>query len=201
MAGFTAENLLSGLLSLSPWDVVEHCDPADTILLDVREKAERLAFSAPGTVGIPLGELRDRLSELDSQKRVVVFCAIGVRAYNAARILVQHGFRRVGGSRFYRSTHYRAYATPATSKTRSSSDGSHEEDHHHPASSASACMRLDCSGLQCPGPLMKVFEAMKSLPNDGIMEVSASDPGFASDIGAWCRRTGNALLGSEKRDN
>jgi TusA-related sulfurtransferase len=31
------------------------------------------------------------------------------------------------------------------------------------------------------------------------MEVSASDPGFARDIGAWCRRTGNTLLSNEKR--
>jgi len=32
-----------------------------------------------------------------------------------------------------------------------------------------------------------------------VMEVSASDPGFARDIGAWCRRTGNTLLVNEKQ--
>ena len=64
-----------------------------------------------------------------------------------------------------------------------------------------ACMRVDCSGLQCPGPIMKVFETMKTLSDGQVMEVSASDPGFTRDIGAWCRRTGNTLVSNEKRGN
>ena len=40
-----------------------------------------------------LGQLRGRMTELDSAKNIVVFCAIGVRAYNAAaRILMQERF-------------------------------------------------------------------------------------------------------------
>jgi peroxiredoxin family protein/TusA-related sulfurtransferase len=62
-------------------------------------------------------------------------------------------------------------------------------------------MRLDCSGMQCPGPIMKVFEAMKDLKDGEAIEVSASDPGFARDIGAWTRRTGNTLVSNEKRGN
>jgi peroxiredoxin family protein/TusA-related sulfurtransferase len=62
-------------------------------------------------------------------------------------------------------------------------------------------MRLDCSGMQCPGPIMKVFETMKEMPHGSVMEVSASDPGFSRDIGAWCRRTGNELMACEHRGN
>ena len=62
-------------------------------------------------------------------------------------------------------------------------------------------MRIDCSGMQCPGPIMKVFETMRELKDGDVMEVSASDPGFARDIGAWCRRTGNTLLTNERRGN
>jgi peroxiredoxin family protein/TusA-related sulfurtransferase len=64
-----------------------------------------------------------------------------------------------------------------------------------------ASMRLDCSGMQCPGPIMKVFEAMKDLKDGELLEVSASDPGFSSDIGAWTRRTGNTLVSNEQRND
>ncbi len=55
-------------------------------LLDVREDAELMAFALPQAKHIPLGQLRDRLKELDPAKEIITFCAIGVRAYNAARI-------------------------------------------------------------------------------------------------------------------
>ncbi|MPM22090.1 Sulfurtransferase TusA [bioreactor metagenome] len=60
-------------------------------------------------------------------------------------------------------------------------------------------MRLDCSGMQCPGPIMKVFEVMKDMKDGQIMEVSASDPGFVRDISAWCRRTGNTFLSGDRK--
>ncbi len=110
MLGFVAGNVLSSKVVFSAWDAAEKSDPQKTVLLDVRENGERRAFSVPNTVGIPLGELRARLNELDREKEIIVFCAVGVRAYNAARILTAHGFKDVkvypGGSRFYKSTHY-----------------------------------------------------------------------------------------------
>ncbi|HWS29705.1 MAG TPA: FAD-dependent oxidoreductase [Clostridia bacterium] len=110
MLGFVAGNVLSSKVVFSAWDAAEKSDPQKTVLLDVRENGERRAFSVPNTVGIPLGELRARLNELDKEKEIIVFCAAGVRAYNAARILTAHGFKDVkvypGGSRFYKSTHY-----------------------------------------------------------------------------------------------
>lgn len=107
MAGFVAENVLRGLMAFSHWDLQQ--EDADMTLLDVREDMELMAFSVPGAVHIPLGELRDRMQELDPEKEIVILCGIGVRAYNAARILMQNGFKNVkvypGGSRFYQSTH------------------------------------------------------------------------------------------------
>ena len=107
MAGFVAENILSGLVRIADWDAPDR--NADQILLDVREAAEVASYAVPGSVHIPLGELRDRLHELDPEKSYVVFCAIGVRAYNAARILAQNGFSNVevypGGVPFYRANH------------------------------------------------------------------------------------------------
>ena len=197
MAGFTAGNVVVGDIAFAPWDIYEK--DAEVTLLDVREDAEVMAFSIDKAKHIPLGQLRSRLGELDKSKKIVVFCAIGVRAYNASRILKNNGFENVmvypGGMRFYRSTHYKeenamAFDAPVA-------DSGHMDTKNVPIAS----MRLDCSGMQCPGPIMKVFETMKDMKDGDVMEVSASDPGFARDIGAWCRRTGNTLVENEKRGN
>lgn len=197
MAGFVAENLLNGLVRFAEWDVAEK-EP-ETVLLDVREDAELMAFTIPNAVHIPLDQIRDRLGELDKTKKTVVFCAIGVRAYNASRTLMQNGFGDVlvypGGARFYESTHYKEENTmPITDKTPVSDSGNVDV-----SDIPTAAMRIDCSGMQCPGPIMKVFETMKGMKDGEVMEVSASDPGFARDIGAWCRRTGNTLVSNERR--
>lgn len=107
MAGFVAENVLRKLVVFSDWDLSK--EPDDAVLLDVRENAEVAAFALPNAVHIPLGELRDRMQELDPSREIITFCAIGVRSYNAARILMQHGFENVklypAGTRFYQSLH------------------------------------------------------------------------------------------------
>ncbi len=195
MAGFAASNLLSGLVSFAPWNVLE-ANPTATAL-DVREDAELMAFSLPNAVHIPLGQLRKKLVELDAGQEIVIFCAIGVRAYNAARILMQNGFERVsvypGGSRFYQSTHYISVA-PSAFPVREVADSGDVSA----AAKVDSSIRLNCSGMQCPGPIMKVFEAMNKMEQGQTIEVSASDPGFVRDIDAWCRRTGNTLMSSAK---
>ena len=104
MAGFTAENVLRGLVKFSDWKI-----PEDAVILDIREEPEVAEYAFPGAVCIPLGQLRSRLDELDRGAHYVVMCAGGVRAYNAARILTQNGFGNVevypAGSKFYRLLH------------------------------------------------------------------------------------------------
>jgi TusA-related sulfurtransferase len=60
---------------------------------------------------------------------------------------------------------------------------------------------LDCIGLQCPGPIVKVYDAINSMNDGDTLEVSASDPGFVRDIGAWCQTTGNTLISAGKEGN
>jgi rhodanese-related sulfurtransferase len=66
-----------------------------------------MAFTVPGAVHIPLGQLRGRMASWTGARPSSCFCAIGVRAYNAARILMQNGFENVlvypGGTKFYQS--------------------------------------------------------------------------------------------------
>jgi len=198
MAGYVAGNLLSGLVRFADVDGPDRNPGA--VLLDVREEAETVAAPIPRAVNIPLGQLRRRLGELDKDKEHVVFCAVGVRAYNGARILMQNGFRDVkvypGGVRFYRANHP---AEPATGT--SAAEAPAAPSAAAPASAAAGqAVRLDCTGMQCPGPIMEVHKAVKAMKDGERLEVAASDPGFAKDIAAWCKRTGNTLLARGEKD-
>ena len=107
MLGFVAENLLAGRVSIAEWN--EPDTNREAVFLDVREKPEHEAYRAPGSTLLPLSELRARINELDPEKRHIILCGMGVRAYVAQCILAQHGFGNLaiypGGMRFYRSTH------------------------------------------------------------------------------------------------
>ncbi len=201
MAGFVAENVLSGKTAFASWDALEQAGEPH-IVLDVRDDVERLAYEVPGAVPLPLNDLRARLGELDREKEIIVFCAIGVRAYNAARILKLNGFEKAkvypGGTAFYRATHYADQAAAAPSAAPASTEGV-TDTAQQPQRQIVSAMRVDCSGLQCPGPIMKVFETIKQMQDGQVMEVYASDPGFLRDVGAWCRRTGNTLVKGEKK--
>ncbi|NLW52580.1 MAG: FAD-dependent oxidoreductase, partial [Tissierellia bacterium] len=207
MAGFTAQNVMDGMVEFSGWDVKNN--HKDALLLDVREEAELMAFEIPNAVNIPLGQLRNRLGELDKNKEIITFCAIGVRSYNAARILMQNGFTNVklypGGTRFYQSTHYEDFGQ---SQSITVSDSGHVastekqfEVVNHSSNEPAKTIQLNCMGMQCPGPLMQVFETMNEVNEGDILEVSASDPGFTRDIKAWSQRTGNTLISAGKDGN
>lgn len=69
----------------------------DLLILDVRNEAEAKNFkiNLPKVVNIPLPELRKRLGELPKDKLIVVACPLGLRAYEASRILLGEGFEKV----------------------------------------------------------------------------------------------------------
>ncbi len=57
---------------------------------------------------------------------------------------------------------------------------------------------LDARGLKCPMPVVKTSQEIKNVSVGGVLEVLATDPGSVADIQAWCKSTGNELLGMEK---
>lgn len=59
---------------------------------------------------------------------------------------------------------------------------------------------LDCLGLYCPMPIMQTKVKLDGLESGQVLEVLADDPGVKPDMAAWCRRTGNELLGIEEED-
>jgi tRNA 2-thiouridine synthesizing protein A len=54
--------------------------------------------------------------------------------------------------------------------------------------------RLDCKGLSCPMPIIKLSKVMKKMKSGEILEMVGSDPGSKSDVPAWCKKTGNEFL-------
>ncbi|MDD5759419.1 MAG: rhodanese-like domain-containing protein [Desulfobulbaceae bacterium] len=64
-------------------------------LLDVRQPKEYETGHLAGSLLIPLKELPDRLNELDREKPIIVYCAVGGRSKVAAQLLSGHDFANV----------------------------------------------------------------------------------------------------------
>ena len=74
--------------------LAEHPEGSYT-LLDVRQPAEYEEEHLPGAKLIPLGQLGDAVGEIDKEKPVIAYCAIGGRSRVAAQLLNGYGFREV----------------------------------------------------------------------------------------------------------
>jgi len=64
----------------------------------------------------------------------------------------------------------------------------------------SADETLDCKGLSCPMPIMKLAKTMKQMETGKVLELLATDPGSKPDVPAWCNRTGHELLETAEED-
>jgi len=93
LAGMAAQNVLAGDVQLAQWDEIASLDAKKSVLLDVRRTDERAKGFIPGSIHIPLDEIRIRMSELPKDREIIVHCQSGQRSYFACRILAQHGFR------------------------------------------------------------------------------------------------------------
>lgn len=194
MAGFVAGNILRGDLSVIEAGELLAMDKGSLQILDLREPDENAAGTVDGAVNIPLGRLRERINQLDPARDTVVFCAVGLRSYMAARILYQKGFSKVrnlsGGYRVYNMLVKEEQAKGEISVAQAGGRNQAAAT----AGQAGETVKLDCCGLQCPGPITAVYKKIKELQEGQLLEVCSTDPGFYSDIEGWCRRTGNILL-------
>ena len=64
----------------------------DLVVLDVREPDEVAQAAISGSVNIPLGQVTDRMSELDPASPIAVICAAGVRSAKAIEALTAAGY-------------------------------------------------------------------------------------------------------------
>ena len=92
MAGFTAANIIKGDMQVFHWADLLKADADDYFVLDARTKIEYENGHFHSAVNLPLDSLRQHLQEIPRDKKVLVYCKVGLRAYLACRILMQNGF-------------------------------------------------------------------------------------------------------------
>lgn len=93
MAGFVAAGVLRGDQPVTHSHLVPPTDqPRDWFVLDVRSPGEFDAGHIHDAVNIPLEELREQMSKLPTNRRIVVYCFVGQRGYMATRLLKHHDF-------------------------------------------------------------------------------------------------------------
>lgn len=202
MLGYYAANIIDGLTKIIQWNEIDKLDNEKSVIIDVREKFELVTGKFNNSINIPLGELRERLNEIPKDKNIYVTCQVGLRGYVASRILEQNGIKCTnidGGVKTY------LYVKRAEESIKNQHKNNKEikdevavmklEDLD--ITEINANITLNACGLQCPGPIKRVFEEIKKMEDGNILEVKASDPGFLKDIKSWCDSTGNTLLKSE----
>ena len=93
MAGFVAQNVLSGTLrQFFPEDVAGLPRDGSVTLVDVRTPGEHARGGIDGFVNIPVDEIRARIDEIPKDKPVYLHCKSGQRSYIACRILTGLGY-------------------------------------------------------------------------------------------------------------
>ena len=287
-AGFVASNVLDGDAALCHYRDVTAPRP-NQLLLDVRTPAEVQTGTIPGSINIPVDELRTRLGELPRDRETLAFCQVGLRGYLACRILSQHGlacrnlsggyktysmfkalqpptdpvgakvgpgpgaapasivagapdacvasapgaspasapgdqgprmaFRGLsGGEAAGNATNAGAAAsapsggavdsgTPGDQGPRKAFRGLSNAD---PAPNSGGCCcaqppvagpapgdvvrEIDARAVQCPGPIMRLNTELQSITPGQAVRITVCDHGFAADVAAWCRSTGNQLV-------
>ena len=165
----------------------------------MREVPEFETFALPKFKNLPLSSLRAHLDEIARTKPVIITCASGVRSYNAARILMQVGFNEVksltGGVGFYRQQHYDSNLPQTPPSTNNTS-----KEELTSVTEAPTLEILDCTGLSCPGPIMKLNEFIANASAGTTFKVKADDLGFAADVKTWALRHQNEILALNRVD-
>lgn len=60
--------------------------------------------------------------------------------------------------------------------------------------------KFDATGLTCPLPILKSKKLLNKLSSGDVLYVISTDSGSVRDFDAYCRQTGNILLGSNEAD-
>ncbi|HKZ17818.1 MAG TPA: DsrE/DsrF/DrsH-like family protein, partial [Geobacteraceae bacterium] len=196
MAGFAAQNILDGLVKSTTWNYLLEADTSRHFLLDVRTPAEFATGTIPGAINIPLDSLRQRIAEIPRDKTVIIFCRVGLIAYNAARVLEANGitdyFNLSGG---YETWHIATATQESTADTIPTKVIDERNDTVMPVAkeNSSKIIEVNACGLQCPGPVMRLKREMDDIAPGEAISITASDPGFYSDAASWARATGNTV--------
>lgn len=191
LAGYVSENILTGRMKPIYWRELRDADPNTITLIDVRTAEEFATGALPGAINFPLDELRSQLDSIPHDKPIILYCGVGLRGYLASTILEYNGFKNVrnliGGLKTY-LTATDELSTPMVK---------HAETNGSETCAESKTICIDACGLSCPGPIMKMRQAVEAAPEGAIIDVKSTDPGFPRDAEAWCQSTGNRFLSQQ----
>ncbi|NLI37453.1 MAG: FAD-dependent oxidoreductase [Bacteroidales bacterium] len=194
MAGFVAQNIVEGKVAVAHWRDV-NSDDKEQYILDVRTRDEFQLGNIPGSVNIPLDELREHINELPRDKAIIVTCAVGLRGYLAYRILVQNGLAKVRNL----SGGYKTWCMATTNWTNRSvsidcacnaSSAAEQTVEESPVQT----IEIDACGLMCPGPIMKLKQNYGNIETGSRLLIKATDPAFSKDVASWCQMMGAKLI-------
>ena len=211
MLGFVAQNDLEGLTPAVTPDHLSEELANGAVLLDVRQPEETDCGIIPGALTIPLPQLRDRMGELPAGKKVILtYCKVGLRGYVAQRILAQNGFQTAnltGGYTTWEASVTHGIEEKPTRPEREADDQqtctngpcATKAELLTPQTAASTkTVEIDACGLQCPGPLLKLKEALAQTGPGDLIKVTASDPGFYPDVAAFAQAQGLELVDRQR---
>ncbi|MDP4206322.1 MAG: FAD-dependent oxidoreductase [Bacteroidota bacterium] len=196
--GFNAGNILNDLFKPLGWKEMRDYDPDEAFLLDVRTPEEFNVDTIPGSYNIEVDQIRKRFDEIPQDKKIYIFCGIGLRGYVASRILKQKGFdvyNLSGGLALYKQV----IAPQSNEITLKNNSEINSEDSVLPKIDVKM-MEVDACGLQCPGPIMKLKESIDKIAVGECVRQTATDQGFFRDVRSWCNVTGNKLISVDNKE-
>ena len=171
------------------------------------KKAEYVLEYLPGSINIPLSELRQHLDEIPKDQEIYVYCHVGTRGYTATRILKQLGYNVKnldGGFKSYSCVFDHEGSEICFTLTDDLGIPVVDKEKQAQAipvvNDQKVSLSVDACGLQCPGPIVQVYKAMQNIEDGNILEVRATDPGFKKDIKSWAEKTGNTLINIESEN-
>ena len=200
LAGMVAINQIEGSNPVVFLDEIDKLREEGAVFIDVRTALEYNIGHIDGALNIPLSELRGRLREIPMDKKAVLYCNQGKTAYYALRVLRNLGYEKTfnlsGGFKLYKFVTAQQENTgifhgnfiDKTDELRSVVAGQ------------GAVFFVDATGIQCPGPIMKLAKALEDKNIGDVIEISATDPGFKNDADVWCKTTGNTLLSMSQQE-
>lgn len=195
-------------------------DLSKVTLVDLREPDELIVASIPGAINLPFSTFPKGLDDLPRDKPVVVFCGHGDFSEQVSEILADRGYDVTnvdGGFQAIREARKgQPEATGQAAAPTPQPEAPVAADAEKVAQAGTAAparagapggatgqpkvVEVDARGLKCPGPIVKVGDALRAEEEGTRFHVQATEDAFCSDIKVWCERTGNRLDSLETKD-
>ncbi|MDR2956255.1 MAG: FAD-dependent oxidoreductase [Prevotella sp.] len=195
IAGFVADNILRQKVNIIQWHELDKLDKNKVFIIDARTKGEYEFGHIDGSVNIPVDELRSRLTEIPKDKKIITYCAVGLRGYTASRILMQQGFNNVynlsGGYKTYSCATEDNKQLPISCAAKIKEDGTIGEVKNMKT------IKIDACGLQCPGPIIQLKKNYDEIETGDRLEIKVTDQAFGEDLNGWSRMVGAKVIGME----